>query len=68
MSGILWYSPKKSDYSDVIMGTMASQATSLTIIYSLIHVQIKENVKAPRYWPLCGEFTGHRWIPRTNGQ
>ena len=19
----------------------------------------------PRYWPLCGEFTGHRWIPRT---
>ena len=18
----------------------------------------------PRYWPLCGEFTGHRWIPR----
>ena len=23
---------------------------------------------APRYWPLCGEFTGHRWIPHTNGQ
>ena len=20
------------------------------------------------YWPLCGEFTGDRWIPRTNGQ
>ena len=19
----------------------------------------------PRCWPLCGEFTGHRWIPRT---
>ena len=19
----------------------------------------------PGYWPLCGEFTGHRWIPRT---
>ena len=19
----------------------------------------------PRYWPLCGEFTGHRWILRT---
>ena len=18
---------------------------------------------APRHWPLCGEFTGHRWIP-----
>ena len=33
-----------------------------------IRVQIKENIKAPRHWPLCGEFTGDRWIPRTNGQ
>ena len=22
----------------------------------------------PRHWPLCGEFTGDRWIPRTKGQ
>ena len=21
-----------------------------------------------RHWPLCGEFTGDRWIPRTKGQ
>ena len=21
----------------------------------------------PRYWPLCGEFTDHRWIPLTKG-
>ena len=28
----------------------------------------KENIKAPRHWPLCGEFTGDRWISRTNGQ
>ena len=28
-----------------------------------IQLQIKENIKAPRQWPLCGEFTGHRWIP-----
>ena len=20
-------------------------------------------MKAPRHWPLCGEFTGYRWIP-----
>ena len=33
-----------------------------------IQMQIKENIKAPRHWPLCGEFTGDRWIPRTNGQ
>ena len=30
--------------------------------------QIKENIKAPRHWPLCGEFTGDRWIPCTKGQ
>ena len=42
-------------YSDVIMGTMASQITSLTIVY---WTEIKENIKAPRHWPLCGEFTG----------
>ena len=30
--------------------------------------QIKENIKAPRHWPLCGKFTGDRWIPHTNGQ
>ena len=27
-------------------------------------MQIKENIKSPRHWPLCGEFTGDRWIPR----
>ena len=25
-----------------------------------IQVKIKENIKAPRHWPLCGEFTGDR--------
>ena len=28
----------------------------------------KENIKAPSHWPLWGEFTGDRWIPRTKGQ
>ena len=32
-----------------------------------VQVQIKENIKAPRHWRLWGEFTGDRWIPRTNG-
>ena len=35
---------------------------------SFIQTQIKENIKAPSHWPLCGEFTGDWWIPRTNGQ
>ena len=34
----------------------------------LFQTQIKESIKAPRLWPLCVEFTGDRWIPRTNGQ
>ena len=33
-----------------------------------IQAQIKENIKAPHYWPLGGEFTGDRWIPHTKGQ
>ena len=28
-------------------------------------MQSKENIKAPRLWPLWGEFTGDRWFPRT---
>ena len=27
-------------------------------IQPFIRAQIKENIKAPRHWPLCGEFTG----------
>ena len=33
-----------------------------------IQAHMKENIKAPRHWPLCGEFIGDRWIPRTKGQ
>ena len=40
------------------MSTMASQITSLTIVYStdyqFIQAQITENIKAPRHWPLWG--------------
>ena len=56
--------------------TMASQwvgwrlksPASRLFTQPFIRAQIKENIKAPRHWPLCGEFTGDRWIPRTNGQ
>ena len=50
-------------YDDVIMGAMASQITSFTIVYSGVYsgvqARIKENIKAPRHWPLC-EFPAHR--------
>ena len=47
-------------YNDVIMSAMASQITSLTIVYSGAD---QENTKAPRHWPLWGEFTGDREFP-----
>ena len=41
---------------------------SWLFIQPFIQAQIKENTKAPRHWPLWGEFTGDRWIPRTKDQ
>ena len=55
-------------YSDVIMGEMASKNTRLAIVYSSVSGTDKKTIKAPGHWPSCGEFTGDRWIPRTNGQ
>ena len=47
-------------YNGVIMGAIASQITSLMIVYSTVYSNIDKNIKAPRHWLLCGEFTG-RW-------
>ena len=38
---------------------------SQLLAQSCVQAQIKENLKALRHWPLWGEFTGARWIPRT---
>ena len=54
-------------YGDVIMSTMASQNTSLSIVCSSV-CSGAGDIWAPRHWPLWGEFTGDRWIPRTKGQ
>ena len=40
----------------------------VTFAQRFVQAQIKENFKALRHWPLCGEFTGYRWIHRTKGQ
>ena len=50
--------------NDVIMDSMGSQITSLPLFTEpFIWAQIKENIKAPRHWPLCGEFTGPGEFP-----
>ena len=33
-----------------------------------VQAQIQENIKAPHHWLLRGEFTGDRWISRTEDQ
>ena len=46
------------------MSAMASQIPSLTIVYSTVYSGTDDrNIKAPRHWPLWGEFAGDRWIP-----
>ena len=51
------------------MGKMASQITSVTIVYSTVYSGADQiNIKTTRHWPLWGESTGDRWIPRTKGQ
>ena len=42
-------------YCDVIMGAMASQITSLTIVYSIVHSGTDQR-KHQRHRSLCGEF------------
>ena len=32
-------------------------------LFTQSFIQIKENIKAPRHWPLCGEFTGTGEFP-----
>ena len=56
-------------YSEVIMGEMASQITSLTIVYSTVYSgtdQIKHQRSASL--ALVREIIGDRWNPRTKEQ
>ena len=57
----------ENHYSDTIMWRLKSPASPF-FTQPFIQAQIKDNIKAPRHWSLCGEVTGHRWLPLTNGQ
>ena len=59
--GLNW----STHYNDAIRGLIASQITSLTIVYSAFHSGTDQR---KRQSSACGEFAGDRWIPRTNGQ
>ena len=60
--------------SDVMMGAMASQITSVYFVYTTvcsdadqIKLQSSASLASVR-GILWGEFTGYRWIPRTKGK
>ena len=57
-----------SHYGDIIMNAMASQITSVSIIYSTVCLGADKKTKVPCHWPLWGEFIGDWWITRTKGQ
>ena len=54
-------------YDDVIMGTIASQITSLTSVYSTVYSG-EDQSKHQSSASLAFVWGIHRWIPRTNGQ
>ena len=50
--------------NEVIMGAMAFQITSRTIVYSTVYSRAgQRDIKDPRHWPLWGELTGDREFP-----
>ena len=53
--------------SKLVRWRLQSPASPL-FTQTFIQALIIEHTKAPRHWPLCGEFTVERWIPCTNGQ
>ena len=61
----LLYNCKCSEHNrDIIITTIRLKSpASLMFTQSFIQTQIKENIKAPRRWPLCGEFTFEPCIP-----
>ena len=52
----------QNHYDDVIMGVLASPVSRL-FTQPFTQTQIKENIKAPRHWPSCWEFTGTGEFP-----
>ena len=57
----------ESHFIDVIMTTMASQITSLTVVYSTIYSDADQR-KHQSSASLAFVWGIHRWIPRTKGQ
>ena len=64
-----WVNSSSHHYDDVIMSTMASQITSLTVVYSPVYSDTDQR-KHQSSASLAFVWGIHRdrWIPRTKGQ
>ena len=49
-------------------GISVKSPASRLFTQPFVQTQVIENIKAQRHWPLWGECTDDRWIPRTKGQ
>ena len=67
--GYMYWFPQAPHYIDVIMTTMASQITSLTVVYSTVYSDADQR-KHQSSASLAFVWGIHRdqWIPRTKGQ
>ena len=64
---LLW--SDEEHYNYVIMGTMASQITSLTIVYSIVYSDADQRKhQSSASLAFVREIHRDRWIPRTNDQ
>ena len=65
----LMCSQRYNDYTDVIMTTMASQITSLTVVYSTVYSDAHQRKhQSSASLAFVRGIHRDRWIPRTNGQ
>ena len=55
-------------YNDVITGTIASQITSITIVYSTVYSDANKKNQSSASLAFVRGSHGDRWIPRANGQ
>ena len=46
---------------------MSWRSYGITVM-EIVHDDVIKWKHFPCHWPLCGKFTGDRWISRTNGQ
>ena len=71
-----WFRGKYTEKCNVILRTVLWRhnegdgvANRVSIVCSIVcSCADQRKQQVPRHWPLWGEFTGDRWIPRTKGQ